>query len=80
VWRWSGDGRSLFVGVRSQLPLKLEKLDLATGRREPWLSLAPPDVAGVFSIADVHLSSDGRAYAYTYSRNLGDLYLVEGLR
>jgi eukaryotic-like serine/threonine-protein kinase len=80
--RWSGDGRSLFVRVPDEtpLPVRIVRLDLATGRREPWLSIAPLDPAGVSSIADIMLSADGRGYTYTYGRRLGDLYLVEGLR
>jgi serine/threonine protein kinase/Tol biopolymer transport system component len=80
--RWSGDGRSLFVRMAEseRLPVRIVKLDLATGRREPWLTLAPPDPAGVGGIADIQLSADGRGYIYTYFRGLGDLYLVEGLR
>ena len=79
---WSGDGRSLFVRIPDEAPVpaRIVKLDLATGRREPWLTLAPPDPAGVYGIADIQLSADGRGYIYTHGRQLGDLYLVEGLR
>jgi len=81
---WSGDGRSLFVKVAdaAPLPVRIVKLDLGTGRREPWISLAPSDPAGVQGISDpyIKLSADGRGYIYSYSRVLGDLYLVEGLR
>jgi len=79
---WSGDGRSLFVRLAEagRSPAQLVRLDLASGRREPWLTLAPPDAAGVPRISDIVLSGDGRGYVYTYARNLGDLYLVEGLR
>jgi len=80
---WSGDGQSMFVrlpGGETLLPVRIVKLDLATGRREPWLSLAPLDQAGVLFIDDINLSSDGRGYVYTYGRGLGDLYLVDGLR
>jgi hypothetical protein len=80
--RWSGDGRSLFVRAAqtSPLPVRVVKVDLKTGRRAPWLSLTPPDPAGVNNILDVMLSADGRGYVYTYGRRLGDLYLAEGLR
>jgi hypothetical protein len=81
---WSGDGRSLFVRVpdSAPLPVRIVKLDLGTGRREPWINLVPSDPAGVHGIPNTHinLSADGRGYIYSYSRMLGDLYLVEGLR
>lgn len=81
---WTPDGRSLFVRVSEDrsLPVRIEKLDPTTGRRAPWLSLAPSDSAGVQSIPDgfIQLSADGRGYVYSYSRQLGELYVVDGLR
>ena len=56
------------------------RLDLATGRKEPWLEVRPPDPAGVCAFVSLVLTPDGKSYAYTYGRLLTDLYLVEGLR
>jgi hypothetical protein len=56
------------------------RLDLKTGGRQPWLSLAPSDTAGVSVIPFVDLSADGRGYVYSYPRALSTLYVVEGLR
>lgn len=77
--QWSADGRALYVG-RGRLPLRIERLDLATGRRQPWRELAPDDRAGVFSVARVELTRDGQAYAFGYPRALSELYAVDGLR
>ncbi len=54
-------------------------MELATGRREVWRELAPPDPAGVTFVQPI-LTRDARAYVYTYHRYLSDLYLVSGLR
>ncbi len=62
------------------MPARTFRIELATGRKEPWRDLAPPDRAGVTSIVDPHLAADGIHYAYSYLRNLSDLYLAEGLR
>ena len=62
------------------MPDKVLKLDVATGRVEPWRDLAPEDPAGVFKIHPVRVAPDGRAWAYTYLRLLSDLYVVEGLK
>ena len=79
--RWSADGRQLYVrGGRFQLPLKITRVDVATGRREPVRELGPVDRAGVTNIADVFVTPDGRSCVYHYLRTLSDLYLVEGLR
>jgi hypothetical protein len=56
------------------------RLDLETGRREPWLELTPPDRAGVGGTVGAWLTPNGRFYAFGYRRLLSDLYLIEGLR
>jgi Tol biopolymer transport system component len=76
---WSDDGGSLFVRQRGQIPAQVERLDLKTGTLTPWRSLMPGDSAGVTSIGSVRITPDGKAYAYSYLRNLADLYVVEGL-
>ena len=37
--RWTADGRSLFVQRRAGLPARIERVDVATGERQPWLEL-----------------------------------------
>jgi hypothetical protein len=41
---------------------------------------APNDPAGVTAIICVRMTADGKAYAYSFSRELSDLFLVEGVR
>jgi hypothetical protein len=55
-------------------------VDLARGTRELWRELIPPDPAGVRAVVTCHVTRDGRVYAYSYTRLLSDLYLIEGLR
>jgi Tol biopolymer transport system component len=77
--RWTADGRAVFVYRRDQMPTKVIRLDIATGRRELWKELVPADSAGVTEVASVIPTSDGRSYVYSYIRQLSDLYLVEGV-
>jgi Tol biopolymer transport system component len=77
---WRHDGRSLFVRRRGEVPLRVMTLDLATGRKELWKELMPADPAGVSTIAPVLITSDEKYYAYSYTRSLGDLYVVDGLK
>ncbi len=77
--RWSTN-TSLFVSRPGDLPAKVFRLDLATGRRELVRQLTPLDPAGVFSIDPILMTPDGKSYVYSYRRLLSDLYLVEGLR
>jgi Tol biopolymer transport system component len=78
--RWSGDGRFLYVYRRRDLPVRVSRLEIATGKREPWKELMPSDGAGVVDISPVLPTRDGRAYVYGYSRKLSDLYLLDGIK
>jgi Tol biopolymer transport system component len=78
--RWADDGRSLFVFKRNELPARVFRLDVGTGKRTPWIELMPSDPAGVTRIPTIVMSPDGRTYAYNFERDLSDLYLVRGLR
>jgi len=78
--QWSADGRSLYVTTETDIPMSIRKLDLQTGRSELVKKLVPPDMAGVQTIAAPLVTRDGRTYAYTYMRLLGDLYVADGLK
>ncbi len=77
---WSADGRFLYVYRRRELPAKVYRLDVATGRKELWRELMPFDAAGVRAISPPLVTPDGKSYAYAYIRTLSDLYLVEGVK
>jgi DNA-binding winged helix-turn-helix (wHTH) protein/Tol biopolymer transport system component len=78
--RWDAGGHNLYVYKRGVLPLRVEKLELASGGRVVLMELMPPDPAGVVEVLRVLLTPDGESYAYTYTRDLSDLYLVNGVR
>lgn len=75
---WAGN-EALFV-ARGGLPLYLERLDLATGRRAPFRTLSPAERSGVLRFNSVVVTPDGRHLAYSYARQSSDLYVVKGLR
>ena len=79
VIRWGLDGRSLYVYRPRERPLKLFKLNLATGQREPAKEIVPADLAGILGPVNVLITPDGRGYIYAFTRFLSDLYLVAGL-
>jgi eukaryotic-like serine/threonine-protein kinase len=72
-------GRSLLVRSPN-LPVKITRVDVATGRREPFKEITPADSAGVQSIPTMRFSADGKSYAYSVGRILSDLYVVGGLK
>lgn len=78
--RWSGDGRWLFAYRPGEMPARVDRVDPRSGRRESWLTVRPPDPAGVMAITPVLLSADGRSCVFGYRRVLSDLYAVTGIR
>jgi len=81
IFPFSGPtGRYLIGSERPEVPLKLYRYDTQTGEKKLWKELVPADRAGVFNMTVFDITSDERWYAYSYVRDLSDLYLVEGLR
>jgi eukaryotic-like serine/threonine-protein kinase len=77
----STDGQFLYItGRKAELPTKVYRLNVTTGRRELWKEFTPLDTAGIDKVGPVHPTPDGKSYAYSYSRTLSDLYLVEGAK
>lgn len=77
---WSGDGRSLYVANVKRMPILVYRFDPSNGHKELVKEITPADPAGIFGYHYVFLTPDGKGYAYSVSRVLSDLYLVEGLR
>ena len=77
---WSEDGREIFLTASDLLPARVYRRDLATGRIQPWRSLAPADLTGTMFVQQVLLARDGRSYVYQYSRSLQELYLATNLK
>jgi Tol biopolymer transport system component len=78
--RWSADGRFLLVARGGEVPAHVERLEVATGRREPLRTLGPADLTGVLLIGPFSFSDDGKSYAYACWRMVSHLFLVEGAR
>jgi serine/threonine protein kinase len=78
--RFASDGRSLYVWKRGDVPARISRIEIDTGRREVWKDLLPADPAGVERISNVLITPDGKGYVYCYARLLSDLFIVEGLK
>ena len=80
--RWSADQNFLFTGsgVRRTLVARIHRLDLSTGRRELWKEFTLPDSTGVAGITCSAITPDGKAFVFTFSQQLSDLYVVDGLK
>ena len=78
--RFTPDGKSLYLWKRGDVPARVTRLEIETGKREPFKSLIPADPAGIERISNVVVTPDGKGYAYCYTRLLSDLFVVEGLK
>ena len=77
--RWGAEGASLLVRQRGSVPARLYELELGSGRRALRKELVPAERSGVHEILRVVVTPCGEGYAYTYTRELSDLYVVSGL-
>ncbi|HSD28655.1 MAG TPA: protein kinase, partial [Vicinamibacteria bacterium] len=82
--RWSFDGRWLYVrrgsGGPWSMPAWIDRIEVATGSRQPWKEMTPGDPTGVYGIGGMSVTPDGKSYAYHFISSIGSLYLAEGLR
>ena len=78
--QWSADAKAIYIYKPGDLPARVYRLDLSTGRKTPWKELMPSDSAGVSRIGPILITPDGQSCLYGYHRILSDLYLVEGLK
>jgi eukaryotic-like serine/threonine-protein kinase len=78
--QWSEDGRSTYSFHLGALPSAVERIDMATGKRTRWKTLAPADLAGVHGISQVTMTRDGSVCLYSYLRTFSDLYLVQRVK
>lgn len=77
---FTADDRALFVYRYSDMPARIFRLDIATGKRTLWKQLLPPDPSGVDHIGGILIRADEKSYVYSYCPDLTDLYLVEGVK
>jgi hypothetical protein len=80
VWvNWSNDGHSGYIRDGTNVPARILRLDLSTGKKDLLVELAPGDRIGLSRIRTVEMAPDGKSYGYTYERALSELYLVQGV-
>jgi len=80
IWvGWSLDGNSVYVYHDDKITAPIYRIDLGTGKRQLVNTITVTDPAGVTGILNMRLTPDGKSYAYSYARELSDLYLVENV-
>jgi hypothetical protein len=71
----------LLVSAAPQTGGDVTLIDVTTGRRGVWRSIAPTDAAGIMNLSlySLAVTPDGQSYGYSWHRAFSDLYLVSGL-
>ena len=62
------------------MPAQIHLVNLETGQRTLWKTFDAPDPAGILRMNPYFIAEDGQSYVYSYRREVGDLFLVEGLK
>ncbi len=77
IAQWSADGRSVLVYRRSEIPCRLERVELLSGRRTLFKEFAPADRTGLLSMREVFVTDDLQSYAYTAYYQAASLFIAD---
>ena len=78
--QWSEDGSALYGYHMGELPSRVYRLAISSGKESLIDELRPEAPAGVVIVAPIIVSRDGKKFAYTYNQTLSVLYLISGLK
>jgi Tol biopolymer transport system component len=74
---WSRNGESVLAGPQVGAPVRIDRVDLATGNREFCCAFSPADTTGVFVMGPLILTENKDLYGYGYGRINSALYLMD---
>jgi hypothetical protein len=73
---WAKDGKSPLLQTSNDVPVVIEMLDFATGKRTPFKTISSADPIGLANLRVRSMSSDGQQYAFSYSKAISTLFVV----
>ena len=76
--RWSADGKMVYVHHPFSVPVHIESIEIATGKRAILTEYSPMDSTGIFQV-DAVLSADTKLAVYGLHRFLSNVQMVHGL-
>ena len=80
IARWSKDGRSVYAFDPRQIPCRVDRVTLATGRRDSVMLLGAENRTGLCRVVKVSMTDDPHIYAYSEYHMLSTLFVVDGAR
>ncbi len=75
---WSADSGSLFVYRLYPVPIKIDRVQIATGRRE-LMATMPTATAAVSGLRRLFVTPGGAVF-YSYARDRSSLYTISGVK
>jgi len=78
--QWSADSKALYVYRAGEVPSKVYRMEIDTGKMTLVRELIPADSAGVVTISPVVTNYKGSQFAYSYYQTLSALYVISGLK
>jgi hypothetical protein len=75
---WMADSRSVLVYKKYPVPVRVDRIDMDTGRRDLFATVQPASAA-VSGLQNLVVTPDG-AFAYSYGRSRSTLYVISGLK
>lgn len=77
---WTPDGREIFVARYEETPLRIERVDLRTGRARPWSVIGRSLPSASLGQSRILVTPDGESYVVSHVRSMTDLYLTSPLK
>ena len=77
---WTSDSKFFYLVHSEPARVTVTRFEVASGRRQFWKEIPAPPTNTEMKGEEVVLTPDGQSFAFTYSRHLSDLYLVQGLK
>jgi len=80
VLRWSPDGAALWIRSGAGEALRVDQVDITSGRRSPLVTIQTPSDLPAFAIFSPALADDPRVYAYSAYSYTSLLFTIQGVR
>ncbi len=76
----SADGRSVFIADDSAIPIRVDRLDLSSGRRTAWRSSSPTGRMPGGGLTNLLLAANEQVWVFGYNRYFSELLVIDGLK
>jgi DNA-binding winged helix-turn-helix (wHTH) protein/Tol biopolymer transport system component len=80
VRAWTSDGKAVYVGGIAEMESVISLVDLATGKRRRFQTVGPLDKTGLTYVSPPNFTPDGKYYAYSYNRQISELFVADGIK